>query len=174
MAEEHGVFGSAVLRTELLNRASVLCCHQLLGHTVAVDAGVTVFPPVFSQVVSKEELTAWEEGGETLRDTMQASFTPLQDTNDDISNCLLTVAAEEAVFVVNSFDVSGDLFDLTVFTQACHIVGLLELLRTVHAAHENYLVLHTQRWVITILTKVISQQLTLAFTSIVVGWRQKS
>lgn len=58
MAEEHGVSEPALLRAELLNRASILSCHQLLGHTVAVDAGVTVFPPAFSQVMSKEELTA--------------------------------------------------------------------------------------------------------------------
>ena len=58
VAEEHGVFGPALLRAEVLRRASVLSRHQLLGHAVAVDAGVTVFPPVFSQVVSVEELTA--------------------------------------------------------------------------------------------------------------------
>lgn len=61
----------------------------------------------------------------------------------DTSKCLLTIAAEEAVFVVNSLGISGDLFHLTVFTQASHIIGFLELLRTVHAAQENYLVLHT-------------------------------
>lgn len=61
MAEEHGVFGPALLGAELLGRASILSRHQLLGHRVAVDAGVTVFPPVFSQVVSEEEFTAWEE-----------------------------------------------------------------------------------------------------------------
>lgn len=70
MAEEYGVFGPAVIRAELLSRASILCRHQLLGHRVAVDAGVTVFPPVFSQVVSKEELTAWEKGKERLHVTM--------------------------------------------------------------------------------------------------------
>lgn len=66
MAEEHGVFGPALLRAELLGRASILSRHQLLGHRVAVDAGVTVFPPVFSQVVTEEEFTAWEEGEECL------------------------------------------------------------------------------------------------------------
>lgn len=66
MAEEHGVFGPALLRAELLGRASVLSRHQLLGHRVAVDAGVTVFPPVFSQVMSEEEFTAWEEGEESV------------------------------------------------------------------------------------------------------------
>lgn len=142
MAEEHGVFGPAVIRAELLGRASVLCNHQLLGHGMAVDAGLTVFPPAFSQVVSKEELTAWEEGGEEgLRVTMLHykchTFCTLRYK-------LLTIAAEEAVFVVNSLGISGDLFYLTVFTQAGHIVGFLELLRAVHAAHENQLVLHTQ------------------------------
>lgn len=78
VAEEHGVFGPAVLRTELLSRASILCCHQLLGHTVTVDAGVTVFPPGFSQVVSKEELTAWEEEEERRRD-----------------KCLITVSVQQ-------------------------------------------------------------------------------
>lgn len=51
--------------------------------------------------------------------------------------CLLTVAAEEAVSVVNSLGVSGDLFDLTVFTQARHVVVFLELLSTVRATQEN-------------------------------------
>lgn len=62
----------------------------------------------------------------------------------DTSKCLLTIAAEEAVFVVNSLGISDGLFHLTVFTQASHIIGFLELPRTVRAAHENYLVLHTQ------------------------------
>ena len=66
VAEEHGVFGPALLRAELLGRAAVLRRHQLLGHRVAVGAGVTVFPPVFSQVVSIEELTACEEGEEII------------------------------------------------------------------------------------------------------------
>lgn len=48
VAEEHGVFRPALLRAELLCWASILCCHQLLWDRVAVDAGVTVFPPVFS------------------------------------------------------------------------------------------------------------------------------
>lgn len=62
----------------------------------------------------------------------------------DLSTCLLTVAAEEAIFVVYSFGISGDLFYFTVFTQGCHIIGFLELLRTVDATHENQLVLSTE------------------------------
>lgn len=74
MAEEHGVFGPALVGAELLGRASILSCHQLLGHRVAVDAGVTVFPPVFSQFVSKEELTAWKEGKKKLYVTANKCF----------------------------------------------------------------------------------------------------
>jgi len=59
VAEEHGVFGPAVLGAEVLRGASVLSRHQPLGHAVAVDAGVAVTPPVLRQVVSVEELTAW-------------------------------------------------------------------------------------------------------------------
>lgn len=65
MAEEHGVFGPALIRAELLSQASVLGRHQLLGHRVAVGAGLTVFAPAFRQVMSKEELTAWEKREET-------------------------------------------------------------------------------------------------------------
>lgn len=72
MAEEHGVFGPALLGAELFSRASILCCHQLLGRGVAVDAGVTVFPPVFRQLVPKEELTAWVEGEERLYVTIHS------------------------------------------------------------------------------------------------------
>lgn len=57
--------------------------------------------------------------------------------------CVPTITAEEAVFVVDPPGISGDLFHLTVFTQGCHKVGFLELLRTVHATHKNHLVLHT-------------------------------
>jgi len=49
----------------------------------------------------------------------------------------LTVAAEEAVAVVDPLGVSGDLFDLAVITQARDEVVLLELVSTVHAAEEN-------------------------------------
>lgn len=76
MAEEHGVFGPALIRAELLSRASVLCRHQLLGHRVAVGAGVTVFAPAFRQVMSKEELTAWEKRKETCHIT---TLKPPQD-----------------------------------------------------------------------------------------------
>lgn len=62
MAEEHGVFGPALIGAELLRGASVLGRHQLLGHAVAVDAGETVFPPLFRHLVSEEELAAWQEG----------------------------------------------------------------------------------------------------------------
>lgn len=76
MAEEHGVFGPALIRAELLSRASVLCRHQLLGHRVAVGAGVAVFAPVFRQVMSKEELTAWERRKGMCHIT---TLKPLQD-----------------------------------------------------------------------------------------------
>lgn len=59
VAEQHGVLGPALLRAELLRRASVLRRHQLLWNGVAVNTGVTVLPPVFTQVVSEQELTAW-------------------------------------------------------------------------------------------------------------------
>lgn len=39
----------------------------------------------------------------------------------------LTVTAEVAVFVVDSFGLSGDLLDLAVLTQTHHGVGLLVL-----------------------------------------------
>lgn len=58
---------------------------------------------------------------------------------------LLTVTAEVAVSVVKSLGVFGDLFDRTVLAHAGHIVGLLELVTTVHATHKNHLVLQTQR-----------------------------
>lgn len=83
MAEQHGISGPALVRTELLNRASVLGCHQLLGYRVAVDAGVTVFPPVFSQVVSIEELTAWEEGENRLQITIK-TFKKMLTTLKDL------------------------------------------------------------------------------------------
>lgn len=74
----------------------------------------------------------------------------IQVVNNDTFWCvivihfLLTITAEVAVFVVNPLGVPGDLFDLTVFTQARHIVVFFELVSAVHAAHENQLVLHTQ------------------------------
>lgn len=55
---------------------------------------------------------------------------------------LLTVAAEVTVFVVDSLHVSGDLFDHTVLAHTRHVVGFLKLVRTVHAAQKNHLVLH--------------------------------
>jgi len=58
MAEEHGVFGPALLRAELLDGASVLSRQQLLRHAVAVDTGMAVFPPVFTQLVSEQQFAA--------------------------------------------------------------------------------------------------------------------
>lgn len=157
MAEEHGVFGPALIRAELLRGASVLCRHQLLGHRLAVGAGVTVFAPAFCQVVLKEELTAWRRGRRQV-----TTPTPLQDQAcmetvtcvqkvfcqpaQAPEECVPTVTAEEAVFVVDPPGISADLFRLTVFTRGCHKVGFLELLRTVHATHKHQLVLHTHSW----------------------------
>lgn len=62
MAEQHGVFGPALLGAELLDGSAVLGRHQLLGHTVAVNTGVAVLPPVLTQLVSEEELTSWKTG----------------------------------------------------------------------------------------------------------------
>lgn len=52
-----------------------------------------------------------------------------------------TVTAEVADFVINPFNLVGDLLNLTVFTQAHHKVGLLVLVCAVRAAQENNLVL---------------------------------
>lgn len=141
MAEEHGVFGPALIGAELLGRASILCSHQLPGHGVAVDAGLAVFPPAFGQVVSKEELAAWEE---ERRGCTSPRYATSVAHFHEAGAGLLTVTAEEAVFVVDPLGVAGDLFYLTVFTQTGHRVGFPELLRAGHAAHENQLVLHTQ------------------------------
>lgn len=119
MAEQHGVFGPALFRAELLRGASVLGRHQLLGNAVAVNARVTVFPPVFTQLVFEEELTAWKESEQRLSRSWSKS------TRAVLS--VLTVAAEVAVLVVDPPGVSGDLLDLAVLTQTRHAAGFLEV-----------------------------------------------
>lgn len=94
--------------------------------------------------MSKKELTTWEE--------VELCF--VTDTHTALKHhtlnkfltyfCVLTVAAEVTVFVVDSLGVSGDLLDLTVVTQTHHVVGFLELVRTVQAAHKDDLVLQRQ------------------------------
>lgn len=54
VAEQHGVFGPAVVGAEFLCGASVLSRHQLLGRGLAEDAGLTVFPPLSRQLLLEE------------------------------------------------------------------------------------------------------------------------
>lgn len=61
VAEEHGVFGAALLGAEVLDGAPVLSRHQLLGHAVAVKAGVAVSAPVLTQLMSEEEPAACKQ-----------------------------------------------------------------------------------------------------------------
>lgn len=58
VAEQHGVFGPAVVGAEFLSGASVLRRHQLLGRGLAEDAGLTVFPPRFRELLLEELLAA--------------------------------------------------------------------------------------------------------------------
>lgn len=59
VAEQHGVFGPAVVGAEFLSGTSVLRRHQLLGRGLAKDARLTVFPPLFGQPLLEELRAAW-------------------------------------------------------------------------------------------------------------------
>lgn len=140
MAEKHGVLGAALLGAEVLDGAPVLSRHQLLGHAVAVKAGVAVLPPVLAQLVSEEQPAACKQ-----EVTSPSTNAPAEGRSDQRNSPegRRTVAAEVAVLVVDSLHLPGDLLDLAVLTQTRHEVGLLVLHGAVGAAEEHDLILHT-------------------------------